>query len=78
MPTVSNHSRPPGPVGAAWRRCAGCADLFPGAPDQTDCRDCTLGPSTVSRREAAHPADRKRGEAAPAAPRPAGRPGGGR
>ncbi|HET8658159.1 MAG TPA: hypothetical protein VFM55_04075 [Micromonosporaceae bacterium] len=27
--------------GAAWTTCAGCGRLFPAAPDQTRCADCT-------------------------------------
>ena len=28
---------------ALWRECAGCGRLFPAAPDQTHCPDCSGG-----------------------------------
>lgn len=57
LPTVSNPSRPPGPVEAEWRSCGACAELFPAAPDQDRCPDCITESSTEKRCKSAHPED---------------------
>jgi hypothetical protein len=69
MPTVSNSPRLPCAVGAAWRTCAGCEELFPAAPDQSRCRECAPDPAATPQCQAAHPDDRSACEGPPDAVR---------
>ena len=41
MATVANNPDPTLPAELCWVACASCGHLFPGAPGQDRCRDCT-------------------------------------